>query len=146
MGHGRKDDDDNDQDFVPTPQVQAPAPRWRRSLPWILRTDAFVPAVVALFGCTAFQHRYLVPLCACASYVINGHGGVSSPAWASAFLSSGTALAYASAWFLGRKNTGGDKYLLGEYHKDTFQLHHEEVALKKKEQVTSAEQMGLALK
>ena len=91
-------------------------------MPWILRTDAFVPVVVALFGCAAFQHRYLVPLCARASYVINGHGGVSSPAWASAFLSSGTAFAYASAWFLGRKNARGDGYLLGEYHEDTFQL------------------------
>ncbi len=108
--------------------------------------DAFAPAVVALFGCTAFQHWYLVPLCARASYVINRDGGVSSPAWASAFLSSGTALVYASAWFLGRKNARGDEYLLREYHEDTFPLHHKEVALKKKEQVTSAEQMGLALK
>jgi len=83
-----------------------------------------------------------MPLCACASYVINGHGGVSSPAWASAFLLSGTALAYASAWFLGRKNAGGEEYLLGEYHEYTFQLHHKEVALKKKKHVMLAEQMG----
>jgi hypothetical protein len=97
--------------------------RWRRSLPWILRTDApFVPLVMSFVGCIAFQHRYLVPLCARASYVFNGHDGVSSPAWASAFLSCGTALACASYWFLGRKDAVGTGYLLGEYHEDFFQL------------------------
>ena len=71
--------------------------RWKRSLPWVLKTDALIPAAVYVLGCAAFQHHFLVLLCTRASYVINGHGGVVSPAWASALLSSGTTLACASA-------------------------------------------------
>lgn len=106
--------------------------RWRRSLPWVLRAGtspaeertlrgAAVPMAFSLLGCMAFQHRYLVPLCARASYIINGHDGVVSPAIASAFLTGGTILAYVTAWFFGRRNSSGD-FLLGEYHEDVFQL------------------------
>ena len=70
---------------------------WKRSLPWVLKTNALVLAAAHVLGCTAFQHRFLVLLCAHAFYVINGHEGIVSPAWASALLSSGTALACASA-------------------------------------------------
>jgi len=106
--------------------------RWRRSLPWILQVGtspaeertlrgASFPMTLSLLGCMAFQHRYLVPLCARASYIINGHDGVVSSAIATSFLTLGTILAYATAWFFGRKDSSGE-YLLGEYHEDAFQL------------------------
>ena len=84
--------------------------------------DAFVPVTVSFFGCVAFQHRYLVPLCARASYIIIGHNGVISPAWASALLSCGTVLAYTYVWFLRCKKAVGKELLLCEYHEDSFQL------------------------
>jgi hypothetical protein len=96
--------------------------RWQRSLPWVLRTDVFVPVTVSFFGCIAFQHQYLVPLCSHASYIIIGHNGVISPAWASALLSCGTVLAYTYVWFLRCKKAVGKELLLGEYHEDFFQL------------------------
>ena len=92
--------------------------RWQWSLPWVLRMDAVVPVTVSFFGCVAFQHRYLAPLCARASYIIIGHGGVISPAWASALLSCGTVLAYTYIWFLRCKKAVGKELLLGEYHED----------------------------
>ena len=92
--------------------------RWQWSLPWVLRMDAVVPVTVSFFGCVAFQHRYLTPLCARASYIIIGHGGVISPAWASALLSCGTVLAYTYIWFLRCKKAVGKELLLGEYHED----------------------------
>jgi hypothetical protein len=93
-------------------------------LPWVLRTDVFVPVTVSFFGCVAFQHWYLVlvPLCARASYIIIGHDGVISPVWASALLSCGTVLAYTYVWFLRCKKVVGEELLLGEYHEDFFQL------------------------
>ena len=97
--------------------------RWQRSLRWVLRTDAVVPVTVSLFRCVAFQHRYLVLLCARASsYIIIGHDGVISPAWASALLSCRTVLAYTYVWFLRCKKAVGEELLLGEYHEDFFQL------------------------
>ena len=96
--------------------------RWQRSLPWVLRTDAFVPVTVSFFGCVAFQHRYLVPLCARASYIIIEHDSVISPAWASTLLSCGTVLAFTYVWFLRCKKAVGEELLLGECHKDFFQL------------------------
>ena len=54
--------------------------RWHWLLPWDLRTDAVVPVTVSFFGCVAFQHRYLMPLCVRASYIIIGLNGVISPA------------------------------------------------------------------
>ena len=41
--------------------------RWQRLLPWVLRTDTVVPMTASFFGCIAFQHRYLAPLCVRAS-------------------------------------------------------------------------------
>ena len=107
--------------------------RWRRSLPWLLKAGtspaewrtlrgASVPMTISLLACMAFQHRFLVPLCARASYILNGHGGVISSMAATTFLTLGTIFAYASVWFLGRKNNSNDEYLLGEYHEDFFQL------------------------
>jgi hypothetical protein len=84
--------------------------------------DAFVPVTVLFFGCVAFQHWYLVPLCARALYIIIGHDGVISPVWALALLSCGTALAYTYVWFLRCKKAVGEELLLGEYHEDFFQL------------------------
>jgi hypothetical protein len=52
--------------------------RWQWSLPWVLRTYAVMPVTVSFFGCIAFQHRYLVPLCTRASYIIIGQDGVIS--------------------------------------------------------------------
>ncbi len=106
--------------------------RWRRSLPWLLKAGtspveggtlrgASIPMAISLLGCMAFQHRFLVPLCARASYIINGHGGVISSIAATSLLTLGTVFAYTSVWFLGRK-TNKDEYLLGEYHEDFFQL------------------------
>ena len=108
--------------------------RWRRSLPRMLQAGtspaeggertlrgAAVPMAVSLLGCMAFQHRYLVSLCARASYIMNGHDGVVAPSLAMAFLTLGTVLAYATTWFFGRKNSAGE-FLLGEYHEDVFQL------------------------
>jgi len=108
--------------------------RWRRSLPWFLQVGtspaeggertlrgASVPMTISLLACMAFQHRYLVPLCARASYIMNGHDGIISSTLATMFLTMGTILAYATVWFFGRKNTAGD-FLLGEYHEDAFQL------------------------
>ena len=54
--------------------------------------------------------------------LIIGHGGVISPAWASALLSCGTVLAYTYIWFLRCKKAVGEELLLGEYHEDFFQL------------------------
>jgi len=109
--------------------------KWRRSLPWLLQVGtspaeggertlrgASVPMTISLVAAMAFQHRYLVPLCARASYVINGHDGIISSTLATMFLTCGTILAYATVWFFGRKNSNGDEYLLGEYHEDFFQL------------------------
>ena len=109
--------------------------RWRRSLPWVLQVGtspaeggertlrgALVPMTISLFACMAFQHRYLVSLCARASYVINGHDGIISSTMATTFLTLGTVLAYATVWFFGRKNASGDAFLLGEYHEDFFQV------------------------
>lgn len=106
--------------------------RWRRSLIWLLKAGtspvggrtlrgAAVPMVVSLVSCIALQQRYLVSLCARASYIINGHDGVISPTLASLFLTLGTLLAYVTIWFFGRQTTEGE-YLLGEYHEDVFQL------------------------
>ncbi|KAL7541415.1 hypothetical protein ACHAXR_010905, partial [Thalassiosira sp. AJA248-18] len=109
--------------------------RWRRSLPWLLQVGtspaeggertlrgASVPMAISLLACMAFQHRYLVPLCARASYIINGHDGIISSTLATTFLTLGTVLAYATMWFFGRKDSNGDGYLLGDYHEDFFQL------------------------
>jgi len=98
--------------------------RWRMSLPWVLRTTTTVlPSIIMFMGCIAFQQRYLVPLCAKLSYLFNGHDRiVSSPIYASIFLSFGTVLAYISFWFLGRKDAQGASLLLHEYHEDCFQL------------------------
>lgn len=107
--------------------------RWRRSLSWILKSGtspieggrtlrgAIVPMAVSLLSCIALQQRYLVPLCARASYIVNGHDGIISPMLASTFLTLGTIFAYATVWFFGRKNSNGE-YLLGEYHEDAFQI------------------------
>ena len=83
--------------------------RWQRSLPWVLRTDVVVPVTVSFFGCVAFQHRYLVPLCARVLYIIIGHDGVISLAWSSALLSCRTALAYTYVWFLRCKKAVGEE-------------------------------------
>ena len=99
--------------------------RWRMSLPWVLRTttSTVLPSIIMFMGCIAFQQRYLVPLCAKLSYLFNGHDRiVSSPMYASIFLSFGTVLAYISFWFLGRKDARGASLLLHEYHEDCFQL------------------------
>ena len=96
--------------------------RWQRLLPWVLRTDTVMPMTVSFFGCIVFQHRYLMPLCARASYIIIGHDGVISPAWALALLSCGTILAYTYVWFLRCKIAVGKELFLGEYHEDFFQL------------------------
>ena len=107
--------------------------RWRRSLPWMLRVGtegggcertlrgSSVPMIVSLLGSMAFQHRYLVPLCARMSYIINGHDGIISSTLATTFLTLGTIFAYTTFWFFGRKNSNGE-FLLGEYHEDFFQL------------------------
>ncbi|KAL9182149.1 hypothetical protein ACHAXT_012801 [Thalassiosira profunda] len=105
---------------------------WRRSLPWVLQVGtspgeertlrgASVPMAVSLLAAMAFQHRYLVPLCARLSYIINGHDGVISASWATSFLTLGTVLAYITVWFFGRKDANGNDFLLGEYHEDAFQ-------------------------
>lgn len=98
--------------------------RWRMSLPWVFRTTTTVlPSIIMFMGCIAFQQRYLVPICAKLSYLFNGHDRiVSSPIYASIFLSFGTVLAYISCWFLGRKDARGASLLLHEYHEDCFQL------------------------
>ena len=83
---------------------------------------ASVPMIISLLGSMAFQHRYLVPLCARASYIINGHEGIISSTLATTLLTLGTIFAYATVWFYGRKNASGDEYLMGEYHEDIFQL------------------------
>ena len=105
---------------------------WRRSLPWPLRSGtapaeertlrgAALPVAASLVACLAFQARYLLPLCARASYIAHGHDGVVSPIVATAFLTGGTVLALVTAWFFGRQNEAGE-YLAGEYHEDVFQL------------------------
>ena len=86
------------------------------------RTGAVVPVTVSFFGCVAFQHQYLVPLCSRTSYIIIGHDCVISLAWASTLLSCGTILAYTYVWFLRCKKAVGEELLLGEYHEDFFQL------------------------
>lgn len=109
--------------------------KWRRSLPWLLKVGtspaeggertlrgASVPMAISLAGSMAFQHRYLLPLCARASYIMNGHDGVISPMLATTFLTCGTISAFATVWFFGRKNSNGDEYLMGDYHEDFFQL------------------------
>jgi hypothetical protein len=107
--------------------------RWRRSLNWFLKAGTFqveggrtvrgaaVPMMVSLLACIAFQHRYLISLCAWASYIMNGHEGVISSTMATTFLTLCTLLVYSSLWFFGRQNEDGS-YLLGEYHEDVFQL------------------------
>mmetsp|Transcript_6665 Transcript_6665/g.13688 ORF Transcript_6665/g.13688 Transcript_6665/m.13688 type:complete len:1496 (+) Transcript_6665:181-4668(+) len=107
--------------------------RWRRSLMWLLKSGtspieggrtlrgAVIPMAISLFSCIAFQQRYLIPLCARASYIVNGHEGIISPMLASTFLTLGTVFGYASVWFFGRKSPSGE-YLLGEYHEDAFQV------------------------
>ena len=107
--------------------------RWRRSLNWFLRAGTsrleggytirgvFVPMVMSLLACISFQQRYLISLCAWASYIMNGHEGVISSVTATAFLTLGTLLMYATFWFFGRQHEDGS-YLLGEYHEDVFQL------------------------
>ena len=79
---------------------------WQRLLPWVLRTDEFMPVTVSFFGCVAFQHRYLVPLCTHASYI-----------WPFC-----TVLAYTYVWFLRSKKVVSKELLLGEYHEDCIQL------------------------
>jgi hypothetical protein len=103
--------------------------RWQRSLLWVLRMDVVVPVTVSFFWCVAFQHWYLVPLCARVLYIIIGHNGVISPAWSSALLSCRTALAYTYVWFLRCKKAVGKELLLCEYHEDSFQLLPELSAL-----------------
>ncbi|KAL3793666.1 hypothetical protein HJC23_010238 [Cyclotella cryptica] len=107
--------------------------RWRRSLNWFLRAGtspleggrtvrgAAVPMAISLLSCISFQQRYLVSLCAWASYILNGHEGVISSTMATTFLTLGTILMYATVWFFGRQHADGN-YLLGEYHEDVFQL------------------------
>ena len=107
--------------------------RWRRSLNWFLKAGtspleggrtirgAMVPMVMSLLACISFQQRYLISLCAWASYIMNGHEGVISSVTATVFLTLGTLLVYATFWFFGRQHEDGS-YLLGEYHEDVFQL------------------------
>jgi hypothetical protein len=107
--------------------------RWRRSLNWFLKAGtsqledgrtirgAAVPMVLSLLACVAFQQRYLISLCAWASYIMNGHEGVISSVMATTFLTLGTLLMYTSFWFFQRQHEDGS-YLLGEYHEDVFQL------------------------
>eukprot|EP00956_Cyclotella_meneghiniana_P004721 scaffold5825_cov62-Cyclotella_meneghiniana.AAC.6 len=106
---------------------------WRRSLNWFLKAGtstagggrtirgAAVPMTISLLASTAFQHRYLIALCARASYIINGHEGVVSATMATTYLTVSVLLMYASFWFLGRQHEDGTP-LLGEYHEDVFQL------------------------
>ena len=106
---------------------------WRRSLNWFLKAGtstagggrtirgAAVPMTISLLASTAFQHRYLIALCARVSYIINGHEGVVSATMATTFLTLCVLLMYVSFWFLGRQHEDGTP-LLGEYHEDVFQL------------------------
>lgn len=106
---------------------------WRRSLNRVLRAGTsplkhertirgcIIPMTISLLACISFQQRYLISLCAWASYIINGHEGVISSTAATIFLTLGTLLMYVSFWFFGRHREDG-AYLLGEYHEDTFQL------------------------
>ncbi len=84
--------------------------RWQRSLPWVLRIDVVVPVTVSFFGCVAFQHWYLVPLCARVLYIIIGHDGVISPAWSSALLLCRTALAYTYVCSSGARKRSAKSY------------------------------------
>jgi hypothetical protein len=107
--------------------------RWRRSLNWLLKAGtspleggrtvrgAAVPMVISLLACISFQQRYLISLCAWASYILNGHEGVISSTLATIFLTLGTLFMYATVWFFGRQHADGS-YLLGDYHEDVFQM------------------------
>ena len=107
--------------------------RWRSSLNWLLKSGtspvesgrtlrgASVPMVLSFLSCMAIQQRYLVPLCARVSYILNGHDGIMSASLATFFLSLGTIFGYATFWFFRRQNSNGE-YLMGEFHEDIFQL------------------------
>ncbi len=107
--------------------------RWRNSLNWLLKSGtspiecgrtlrgAAVPMAISFLSCMAIQQRYLVPLCARISYIINGHDGIMSASLATLFLSLGTIFGYATIWFFGRQNSNGE-FLMGDYHEDIFQL------------------------
>jgi len=107
--------------------------RWRSSLNWLLKSGtspiecgrtlrgASVPMAISFLSCMSIQQRYLVPVCARVSYIINGHDGIMSASLATFLLSLGTIFGYATIWFFGRQNSSGE-FLMGDYHEDTFQL------------------------
>jgi len=107
--------------------------RWRSSLNWLLKSGtspiergrtlrgASVPMAISFLSCISLQQRYLVPVCARISYILNGHDGIMSASLATLLLSLGTIFGYATIWFFGRQNSNGE-FLMGEYHEDIFQL------------------------
>eukprot|EP00986_Skeletonema_menzelii_P002833 scaffold831_cov151-Skeletonema_menzelii.AAC.1 len=107
--------------------------RWRNSLNWLLKSGtspiecgrtlrgAAVPMAISFLSCMSIQQRYLVPLCARISYLINGHDGIMSASLATLLLSLGTIFGYVTMWFFRRQNSNGD-FLMGDYHEDIFQL------------------------